>query len=48
MKHALAMCFALLISSSVFAQSTGNETARSVRVSFERVPLVIRSKKIAT
>jgi cytochrome c len=32
MKHALTMCFALLISSSVFAQSTGNETSLGARV----------------
>src|SRR5262249_27280766 len=32
MKHALATCLALLISSSVFAQSTGNETSLGARV----------------
>src|SRR5215475_12535028 len=32
MKHALATCLALLISSSVFAQGTGNETSLGARV----------------
>ena len=32
MKHALPMCFAILISSNVFAQSTGNETSLGARV----------------